>query len=134
MSYSAILSALEAVVATYATANSLSVVWEATERQPLHGEAGLVCSFMPSRSRGATIGQDGYDEKPGLFQVTVYGHRGRGLGAILTHVDGLVDAFKRKSLTVGSSTVHSFRAYPASPFESGDYTVVPVTVEWSAFE
>lgn len=134
MSYSAILSALEAVVSTYATANSLAVVWDGTERQPPHGEAGLICTFMPSRATGATIGQDGVDHKPGLFQISVYGHRGRGLGTLLTHVDGLVAAFKRKSLTVGSTTVHSFRAYPAAPFESGDYTVIPVSVEWSNFE
>lgn len=134
MTYSAILSGLEGVVSTYATANSLPVVWEGTERQPLHSEAGLVCSFMPARARMGTLGADGSDHKSGLFQVSIYGERGRGIGVILTHVDALVAAFKRKSLTVGSTTVHSFRAYPAAPFESGDYTVIPVTVEWSNFE
>jgi hypothetical protein len=130
VSYSEALAALQAVVNTYATANALPVLWDAMERAPVPGETFLACTFMPARSTMATLGPTGADEKPGLYQISVCTRRGRGAGAALAIADALVAAFKRQRLTVGGTTVHSWRAHPAAGVVDGDLYVVPVTVEW----
>ncbi|MDP2322570.1 MAG: phage tail terminator-like protein [Gammaproteobacteria bacterium] len=134
MSYTLCLQALEDVVNTYATANSLPVVYDGMERDPVDAEVSLVCSFMPGRSSGATLGQTGVDERPGIYQISVRTHRGRGSGVALGHADALVSAFKRKQLTVGGTTVHAFRAWPSGGIVDGDTYSVPVTVQWLFFE
>lgn len=134
MSYTEALAALQGVVKTYATAQSLPVVWDNTEAAPTHAAAFLQCSFLPGQSTGRTLGPTGADEKPGIYQVSVNVHRGRGAGAALGHADALVAAFKRQRLTVGGTTVHAFRAWPGPAFESGDRYVVPVSVQWTVYE
>jgi hypothetical protein len=134
VSYANILAALQAVVQTYATAHGLPVVWDNTEREAAHGEVVLLCSFLPARAVFATLGPTGADAKPGVYQVAVSTHRGRGPGLALQHADGLVAAFKRQRLTVAGTTVHSWRAWPAPGFDTGDRYVVPVSVEWTAIE
>lgn len=134
MSYTQALAALQGVVNTYATAESLPVVWDNTERKPTHAEAFLACSFLPGKASGVTLGPDGADEKPGIYQISVHVHRGWGVGAALDHADALVAAFKRQRLTVGGTTVHAFRAWPGPGFEDGDRYVVPVSVQWTVYE
>lgn len=133
MSYTNVLTYLENRLKTYADGQGYTVLFDGTEVQPAHGSVVLRCQFMPARSDFATLGANGQDRKPGLYQVSVYVHRARGIGLALSVADALVALFKRQQADQTGTPVLSFRAWPAPSLVSGDFLVIPVTVEWTTY-
>lgn len=135
MSYQSARAAFDAQLETAAAALGLDVAWENTVRDPEDGSSHLQTALLIAEPATGSIGLDGFDRMQGLYQVSVYVHRGNGSGAALGIADTILQSFLRGTrLTYGGFTLTVERSWPGPAFLSGDFFVVPVSVSWFGYD
>lgn len=132
--YDAIQAALDAKLATFATAQSLSVAWQNIEFDPVAGSPWVRPSMLPGEPYQAALGESGENRCVGVYQVSVFYPAGNGSGTARAMVDTLITAFKRGTrLTYGGYTVEIKKAYPNPPLQEMQWYHIPVTIQWKCF-
>lgn len=130
MSWDAIRDALEGPVVAYATGAGIEVVPENVKAPRTHDGTHLRLHMLPAPTVPSTMGATGYDERKGIFQITVKTHLGLGTKAGADIVDALVAAYRRQILTSAGTTVETRAAWPGTGQPDGDFYAVPVSVSF----
>lgn len=87
-----ILKSLESALA--AAVADMPVAYQNIRFAPVDGQVHLESQQLPATTQNPTMG-DGFERRPGIFQVTVVGIAGEGLVGVLTAAETVVAAFAR---------------------------------------
>ena len=132
--YDAIQAALDAKLATFATANGLVVAWQNTHFEPTPGSPWLEPFILPGEPSQAALGETGENRCVGIYQVKVKYPAGEGSGDARVMADTLITAFKRGTkLTYGVYNIEIKKAYQSPAIQKADWYYIPVTIQWSCF-
>ena len=134
MSFDATRQALDTRLKTYADSASLPVAFENYDDGQDQEPPYLSTALLAGQPSAATLGQSGQDLRTGIYQVNVYGMRGKGTGPILAIADALAAQFSRGLALVASGvTTQIRRAWPGPAYADGDHYVIPVSVSWFCY-
>lgn len=137
--YADISGALDGLLDTFATANSLQVAWEGLKFDP--PDALYLRQFLiPLEVEQAELGETGQDLHNGIYQVDIVVEAGTGQKEVLEMLDKLGDHFKRgtketyQSVTV--KIVQNSRDQTATATERASNEkrmFIPVNIEYEVF-
>lgn len=132
--YSNIRAALDTILNTYATAQSVDVAWQNTGYTP-GPDAYLEPFLLPAESGTVGIEATGSIDYIGLYQVNVVCPKGGGTVESRTLVDGLLTAFARTtSETVSGQKVSIVKSWASPALDRNDaWYVVPVSIRYRSF-
>lgn len=132
MSQQIVRRALEKKLATWATANSLTVAYENVDFTPPDG-AYIRANLLPANTLSETLDRL-HRRYSGVFQVTLMMPRGTGPAAAESLVASLVTEFT-PSATITESSVRVYILDPASAasaIQDMDRYIVPVSINYEA--
>lgn len=130
-----IQSAFMQKLGTLSNSPTLRVALENENFSPNTDEIWLKPNMLPVRTRTVELGDNGQNEKGGIFQITVYAPKNTGPGAGLAVVGKLLDLFKRgTSLSYGSVVgIRLLAPYRGPGIPEDAWWGVPVSVPWFTF-
>ena len=104
-----IYGSLASHLATYANTKGLRVAWENSNFEPPtdNTSAWLRFTLLPSETRQASVGDDGYNSLSGLAFVNVFTPTGLGCGIANEIADEIISHFKRGVVTPSVNGVNT---------------------------
>jgi len=131
-SFAEVQQLLEQKLATLVTA--AEVHWEnAPFTPPTDGSPWYRVTFMPGTPFRGTLGENGFSELRGIFQVSVFYPAGGGSGTARAKADAIVSLFKSGTSLVGSSlSLLVEMSWREAALNEPDWYHVPVRVRWRA--
>ena len=108
-----------------------SVAWENISFTPTAGTTYLAPFLLPGEPIQAELGVAGQNRHTGIYQISIYAPAGKGVSAINTLRDGLVDHFKRGTLlTYDGITVQVQKAWPGPMQQETGWIHTPITIRY----
>ena len=108
------------------------VAWENIEFTPPEGP-WLRPTLLPGDTTQGSMGDDGYNEYQGLYQVSVFTPRGIGRGQALAETEKIIEHFARgTSLTAGGQSLRIRVASRLAAVVEPNWYHIPVQIAWTA--
>lgn len=127
MSNSGIENAFKALLATFATSNSLTVSWPGVPFTPPESGSWLEMAFFPNETINLALGNDGSQYR-GFLQVSCCCRAHGGDGIAVTLADSVIAAFP-KGTALGIAKVER-KPWASTVLIAPDRISVPVTVPY----
>lgn len=112
-------------------AGGYKIAFPGTEFTPPQNSIWLKADYLMAKPVMIGAFTQGMYREQGIYQVTVFGPKGRGALDIVEATDVVMDRFQRGTELTGiGPTVKIERCYRSSPMEESPWTKVPVSIEF----
>lgn len=109
------------------------VAWENADYTPTDGVMFLRETLLSGDTNQTSLGNDGYDEHLGVYQIDVFAPKGGGKGEAITKADAIADHFKRgTTLTYNSADVRIRTVSRAGFGYDENWIILSINVEYFA--
>jgi len=122
-----IANAFKALLATFATSQSVTVAWPGVPFNPPETGSWLEMAWFPNETVNLSLGNDGSQYR-GFGQVSCCCRPGAGDGVALALADAVIDAFP-KGTALGIAKVER-KPWASTVLYAPDRLSVPVTVRY----
>lgn len=121
---------IQLLLSAFASWQPLRIAWENKAFTAPKGEPWMAVHFMPADERIKTLGEDGFDEANGLFQVTLNYPLGVGEGSARATIEMLRSCFKPQVVIFEEQGVSILSRSRSNGREVDGFYAIPFTVRW----
>lgn len=138
MSIENIRQALDGILNTWATTNSVPVAWENLSSSAALSAPYVMPFLLPVETASVGVAISDNQDFTGIYQVSIYTEKGKGTKASRDLVNSLLESFARGvsvdvPVTGGVQKVLIEKAWTAGALDSGPWYTVPLSVRYRSF-